>query len=54
MIGYECINMENLVEALESLAYKLARYEHPDWYMIPEEEIIDLLNAEGIRAFKDE
>lgn len=37
---------EDLKEALESFAYKLLQYKHPDWYEIPVEEIASLINEE--------
>lgn len=54
MIYYENIETEKIIDAAESLAYRIARMEHPNWYMIPEEEIVSILKEEGIDCHIEE
>lgn len=48
MIYYEDQHVVNVLEAVENLAYRIARLEHPTWVSIPEEEIVAILRAEGV------
>lgn len=51
MIKYAETVDADLIDAVESLAYRVLRYQHPTWHSIPEEDIVDLLREEGIQAF---
>ena len=48
MIEYGACDKAELIEVIEALAYKILHYEHPTWYEIPEEEVINLLKNEGL------
>lgn len=37
-----------MMDALESLAHRLVQHEHPTWYSIPDEEVVDVLRGEGV------
>lgn len=48
MIGFQGNDKAELNEVLEILAYRILHYEHPTWHSIPEEEVVNLLRAEGL------
>lgn len=48
MIDYKDCEKDKLIEAVESLAYKVLQYQHPGWYDIPETEILSLLKQEDL------
>ena len=51
MIKYIELVDDDVIDALESLAYRVLHYMHPTWHSIPEEEVVQLLREEGIQAF---
>lgn len=53
MIVYEDLQVD-VFEVLETLAYRLLRYENPTWYSIPEEKVAQLLRSEGIDAYVED
>ena len=54
MIKYIELVDADVIDALESLAYRVLHYMHPTWHSIPEEEIVQLLREEGIAAYIEE
>lgn len=48
MIDYSACDKADLSEALESFIYRCLRYEHPNWYSIPEEDVYSALKEEGL------
>lgn len=52
MIEYGACDKAELIEVIESLAYKILHYEYPTWYEIPEEEIVNFLKDEGLSIIK--
>lgn len=52
MIGYDECTINEMIEVLESLAYKVLMYQHPGWIDIPEEMIYSLLKEEGLPVSK--
>lgn len=51
MLIYGHVDETTLTEVIESLAYKVLRYQHPTWYSIPDEEVAQLLREEGIPVY---
>lgn len=51
MIKYVELVDADVIDALESLAYRVLHYMYPTWHSIPEEEVVQLLREEGIQAF---
>ena len=54
MIKYEDINLYDVIDVMETLAYQVLHYQHPTWHSIPEEEVVQLLKEEGITAYIEE
>lgn len=52
MIDYRDCKKEEIIEVIESLAYKVLVYQHPGWLNIPEEMIFSLLKEEGLPVIK--
>lgn len=48
MIDYKDCEKDKLIEVVESLAYKVLQYQHPEWYDVSEEEILSLLKQEDL------
>ena len=51
LIKYEDINIYDVIDVMEALAYRTLHYRYPTWHSIPEEEIVQLLREEGISAY---
>lgn len=51
MIKYAETADADLIDAVESLAYRVLHYMYPTWHSIPEEDVVQLLREEGIHAF---
>lgn len=52
MIEYGACDKAELIEVIETLAHKILHYEHPTWYEISEEEVVNLLKDEGLSIIK--
>lgn len=48
MIEFGGCDKGDMADTLESLAYKVLQYQNPEWYEIPEDEIVALLKDEGL------
>lgn len=48
MIEFDACEKDELIDVLESLAYRLVQHENPNWYSVPEEEVYRLLKSEGL------
>lgn len=46
MINYSECTKDQLIEAVEALAYQVIQHEHPTWFSIPEVEVVQLLKCE--------
>ena len=51
MIYYENLDIGAIIDAMESLAYRVLRTQHPTWLSIPEEDVVTLLKEEGIECW---
>ena len=52
MIEYRACDKAELIEVVEALAYKILHYEHPTWYEIPEEKVVNLLKDEELSVIE--
>lgn len=52
MIEYGACDKSELIDVLESLAYQLVQYQNPGWYEVPEEQVVELLQLEGLNVIQ--
>lgn len=52
MIEYGTCDKSELIDALEALAYQLIKYQNPNWYEISEEQVVELLQLEGLNVIR--